>query len=830
MTIMNTISDIIRDIIPGRPDGLEVAEQITPEITVEQVVTFSDGQKQNPEPEKQQEYKRPQRLADFIGNSEIREQLQTTVQAIKKMNRRLPNIIFFGSAGTGKCITTDSYVFTTKGIKTIGELGNLKKSGFQEKVLSVFSLNSIEETSHFYNSGIQETIKIKSAYGFEIEGTKNHRIMTCNENGGLEMIKLSDIKTGHSVAIGRGQNVWGNTINIKEFSFKPCNHNHTDYSETRIPTLLTKELCWFLGLLIGDGTITDKNTIQFTSADEELIKKYINVSFNLFNCKHYISKDKRSSAVNIRISNRKIRDFLKHIGLNYSDSNTKKIPEIILNTTKENIVEFIKAYFDCDGYMERNGTFISITSASRKMIQQLHLVLLNFGIVSSFKGRNKKITTTKRTYYKMYYFLDICGRDRDLFMQEIGFSLTRKKILWKEKEFPTYNSNRDTIPYGNNLLKKFRKEVNNIMSSWGSLSTLNNLRKAKNITISKFNQQITVMETAMNDVTKSFNELKKIKRDYIFWDKVVEKNNSCSHVVDLSIPTNHLFFANGFINHNTTLAKILGNEVDQPCITITGNSINKQEDLMKIIFRMNEAYDETGKNPILFIDEIGSISFSKDLDQTIWLPLIEDFVFYNNLENKIIDYKSHSYEILTGEYKVPEFTVIGATTDIANLNPALRRRFPLHFFMKPYTPEELQKILLQYSGKKNIPLTEPAALNIAKRSRFTPATALSYLEACEYYQVGNSLPEINDEVVNRQMAVQKIDSNGLKWEDMEVLRTLAEFPKGMGLKNLASAAGISTDVVEEIVEPFLKSCKLMAVINKRIITQKGLEYIQKGEN
>ncbi|MFA6006041.1 MAG: AAA family ATPase [Patescibacteria group bacterium] len=280
----------------------------------------------------------------------------------------------------------------------------------------------------------------------------------------------------------------------------------------------------------------------------------------------------------------------------------------------------------------------------------------------------------------------------------------------------------------------------------------------------------------------------------------------------------------------TTLAKILGNEVDQPCITITGNSINKQEDLMKVIWRISDIYYGTGKTPILFIDEIGSISFSKDLDQTIWLPLIEDFVFYNNLEGKIIEYKDTAYKILTGEYKVPEFTVIGATTDIANLNPALRRRFPLHFFMKPYTPEELQKILLQYSGKKNIPLTEPAALNIAKRSRFTPATALSYLEACEYYQVGNSLPDINDEVVNRQMSVQKIDSNGLKWEDMEVLRTLAEFPKGMGLKNLASAAGISADVVEEIVEPFLKSCKLMAVVNKRIITQKGIEYIQKGEN
>jgi holliday junction DNA helicase RuvB len=291
---------------------------------------------------------------------------------------------------------------------------------------------------------------------------------------------------------------------------------------------------------------------------------------------------------------------------------------------------------------------------------------------------------------------------------------------------------------------------------------------------------------------------------------------------------NAIFFGSAGTG-KTTLAKILGNEVDQPCITITGNSINKQEDLMKIIFKIEDIYEETGKTPILFIDEIGSISFSKDLDQTIWLPLIEDFVFYNNLENKIIEYKSSAFKVLAGEYKVPEFTVIGATTDIANLNPALRRRFPLHFFMKPYTPEELQKILLQYSGKKNIPLTESAALNIAKRSRFTPATALSYLESCDYYQTGNDLPEINDEVVNQQMAIMKVDKMGLKWEDLEVLRTLAENPKGMGISNLAGTANVPADVVREIVEPYLKNCGLMAVTHKRIITQKGIEYIQKGE-
>lgn len=290
---------------------------------------------------------------------------------------------------------------------------------------------------------------------------------------------------------------------------------------------------------------------------------------------------------------------------------------------------------------------------------------------------------------------------------------------------------------------------------------------------------------------------------------------------------NILFFGHAGTG-KTTLSKIVSNEANQPCLTITGNTVTNQSELMSIIFKLQDLKAQTGKPPILFIDEINSVTRAKDLDQTIWLPLIEDFVFYNNLEGKTIEHGGGLWRINTGEYNTPEFTIIGATTNIADLHPAMRRRFPLQFFMKPYTVEELQQILLQYAGKLNMPLPEEAALNIARRSRFTPATALSLLETCEYYQIGNDLPAINSDVVNKQMELAGVDKEGLKWEDTEVLKTLAEFPKGLGCKNLSGTAGIPQDILEEIVEPFLKAKKLMCVTNKRIITQAGLEYIQKG--
>ena len=819
----------IKDLILGKPDGLEELEQEEAEREeTEQEFSLSKEVSFLPEKEEKPiEYKRPQYLADFIGNTAIRGQLETTVRAIKKMGKRCPHTLFFGSAGTGKCINKNSYVFTDGGMKQIGTLGNMEKEGFQEKTLSVCSLNSIERTSHFYNSGVQKTIKIRTRQGFEIEGTENHKILTCDDVGNFKMVKLSEIKAGKYVAIGRGQNIWGNKTEIKTFKFEPKTHNNYDYSKTKIPTVLTKELCRFLGLLVGDGTVTHEYCVQYTTADKELIDTYKKLVYNLFGCNIYINEDKRSKAVNIRFSNKMVRDFLKHIGLGYCRAGEKKIPDIILSAPKKYIMEFIKAYFDCDGYIDnkRGAGTIEASSASKELLEQIHIILLNFGIVSCFSSR-KKLVGNK---YKIYYYISMYGKERDMFLWEIGFSLKRKQGVLGLMPSAKYNSNRDIIPYGNIILKKFRRKFENIMGGWGTLATPSYKTSPKNITTQTFNNQLKKMESSIDEINVSFNNIKNQRKDYIFWDMIKSTEKSSAHVVDLSVPSNHLFFSNGFINHNTTLAKIISNEVDQPCLTITGNSIGNQTELMNIIFKIDDLYESTGKPPILFIDEIHSVTKAKDLNQTIWLPLIEDFIFYNNLEGKLVEYNGVSWKIKTSEYKVPEFTVIGATTNIADLDPAMRRRFPLQFFMKSYTVEELTQILLQYSGKKNIPLPEEAALNIAKRSRYTPATALSLLETCGYYQIGNDLPEINNEVVNSQMGLTGIDENGLKWEDMEVLKTLAEFPKGLGCKNLAGTASVPQDVLEEMVEPFLKNMKLMCVTNKRIITQAGLEYIQKGD-
>ena len=279
----------------------------------------------------------------------------------------------------------------------------------------------------------------------------------------------------------------------------------------------------------------------------------------------------------------------------------------------------------------------------------------------------------------------------------------------------------------------------------------------------------------------------------------------------------------------TTLAKIIASELKLPFLTITGNTIKNQRELLLLLWDVEELYKKTGKTPILFIDEIHSITKAKELDQTVWLPILEDFIFYNNLKGKTVLYEDQQFEITEREIKFNPFIIIGATTDVADLHPALRRRFIYHFFVKPYRIEDLAKIIKLHAEKRNIKITEVACIEIAKRSRYTPATAISLLKGCHNRILVEKLPEINQDVVKKQMDMLGIDEEGLKYEDIKVLTALAKHPQGLGKDNLAGTSGINRDVLTEIVEPFLKEKEFMATTSRRIITEKGLAYLlEKG--
>jgi replicative DNA helicase Mcm len=131
----------------------------------------------------------------------------------------------------------------------------------------------------------------------------------------------------------------------------------------------------------------------------------------------------------------------------------KQIPNEILRSPNVIIKEFLKAYYDCEAHVSRDG--IAVVSASRTLLEQVSILLLRFGIISQLHKTYSRATNApghKRTKYER---LIICGENAKKYVELIGFRSTAK--IKATKKIPKKsNTNIDVIPNLRKLLKEIR--------------------------------------------------------------------------------------------------------------------------------------------------------------------------------------------------------------------------------------------------------------------------------------------------------------------------------------------------------------------------------------
>lgn len=117
------------------------------------------------------------------------------------------------SRGYAKCIKGDSLIFTDNGLYEIGEFFNYqnddKETHYDTKINVVNRYGKLEKTKLGLYNGKQECITVKTCDGYEITGTKIHKVLVMNTDGKIVFKKLSDIQYGDYVVINRNNSVWG---------------------------------------------------------------------------------------------------------------------------------------------------------------------------------------------------------------------------------------------------------------------------------------------------------------------------------------------------------------------------------------------------------------------------------------------------------------------------------------------------------------------------------------------------------------------------------------------------------------------------------------------
>jgi holliday junction DNA helicase RuvB len=260
----------------------------------------------------------------------------------------------------------------------------------------------------------------------------------------------------------------------------------------------------------------------------------------------------------------------------------------------------------------------------------------------------------------------------------------------------------------------------------------------------------------------------------------------------------------------TTLAKVLGKEMEANVHTITGPRLRTVDELANVLSQLKEG-------DILFIDEIHAIP--KQVQEILY-PAMEDFEMDMTYQGRNI------------RAALPSFTLMGATTNPEGLLPPLRDRFGSVEQLDYYDSDDLAKIAQMTAKKQGIDLTDEAALSIANRSRGTPRAANRYVRRVQDVASALGHSSITPATVDQAFRIWEVDAKGLTRDDRAVLGILSQFGVGRpaGLNTLASMTGLPQEAIRDVIEPFLmRENLLQRTPSGRVITKEGLAHLQSTE-
>lgn len=708
---------------------------------------------------------RPAQLEDVVGQ-------KFTVATLKQASisdKFAHAYLFSGNKGCGKCINGDSLILMEN---NIGRIENIITDRIN-KTFSKMDTIIVRDESGYGTSGTGyfekhvKTIKITTREGYFIEGTPEHPIRVIDKNGNISWKNLSLIKSGDHCAIFRTPSLKEKTQEIPilwKFDVGDYINKHHKGDRTfikqilgstkshKFPLTFNAELSRLLGYFIAEGCF-DKNGgyISISNTDEYIINDIKKIVKNQFGYDVRIVEDKRNTVKNIVVSSVEICQLFDCWGLN-EKSGTKIIPDIVLSSSKEIMREFLRAYFEGDGYVENHRKSIGCCSISKKLIHQIHVLLLEFGIVSSM--RKKKSIVNEKDYFS--WRISICSENLKKFTDNIGFICERKtKDSLDIQKNAIINPNLDIIPNIKNeivlLQNKLPIKQNGSLSNspvkilcpkW--YSRLCNFKGSnKNLTYENLKYirgYLTfflphVQLKLKNEIIQMIDKINTLIELNYFYSVVTSIEKGECDVYDISKDgEDKSFIANGFINHNTTTARIVANLLN--CENPKEGKVCGKCQACKTIpsgMAMDVIELDGGAN--------GNIENIQELiEGATWAPSELKKKVYIIDECHLLSGKAISALLKIVE-EPPEFlTFIFATTEPNKIPSTILSRSQ-RFNFKKITSKDIVGRLDYIAKQEKITITESALFEIAKISRGCLRDAIVPLEQIATMASGKEITE-----------------------------------------------------------------------------------------
>ncbi|MCD6421866.1 intein-containing adenosylcobalamin-dependent ribonucleoside-diphosphate reductase, partial [bacterium] len=314
---------------------------------------------------------------------------------------------------TNPCVTGDTLILTDHGLI---RARNLKKG------MRVWTLEGWRKIEKVMDNGVKPVYEIETINGIKLRATPEHKILTAD--GWKEVRELTENDKIRVV-----------TEVPDEYPNCKLDKHAEDFIE-------------FFGAWAGGGIASVSNYACVHAVDDySLVPQFHPVADNLF--EHAFVAERGEQYVT-DAREKQFADMVREI-FNIEQNTEKRIPEFIFTLPKKLQASFLRGLFSADGsvYCANGSVTISLSSTSRKLLEETQILLLSLGIFSRLTKERKgetKIVKGKEHKVSSTWRLVINGYDAYKFYRVIGFLGSKKdkiKNLFNTRKFYEKPATRD---------------------------------------------------------------------------------------------------------------------------------------------------------------------------------------------------------------------------------------------------------------------------------------------------------------------------------------------------------------------------------------------------
>lgn len=343
----------------------------------------------------------------------------------------------------------------------------------------------------------------------------------------------------------------------------PIKNNYI-YARNSFKTLIPEsielnfEFGCFCGIYLSEG-FSSENFLCISNNNKKILDEVKNF-VSKFNINTYTRQkiDEWGTSTTITVISKVFANFMSKICGRVSHE--KFISCQLMNGPKEFISGLLARYFDGDGNVNFDRSIIRAFSVSKKLLDNISLLLCRFGIFST-KIKEKKLKNGP------LYTIYIYAQYSELFLNNMPLLIDYKikdliKIVNKYKQSKSQDYI-DQIPSIGDNLRMIYNTFNPRIKNDSFRTIINKTEKKKRIgrrTLKKYLLEIKREKEKNNtyfnnEILFKYNQLVQAVKSDIIWDEIIElKIIDCpsKFVYDFGVPgTNTFMTSEGIITHNT---------------------------------------------------------------------------------------------------------------------------------------------------------------------------------------------------------------------------------------------------------------------------------------